>query len=75
MSRSQSGRGSTVDALASYLEMGGYGAYVWPAYSAAAVVLIGLVAASLRTLRAREAALKALEGDVDDAGPRADRPA
>ena len=62
-----------MNALASYLEMGGYGAYVWPAYGAAAVVLIGLVAASLRTLRAREAALKALEGDGDgsDDGHRA----
>lgn len=75
MSRSQSGRGSTVDALASYLEMGGYGAYVWPAYGVTAAVLIALVAASLRTLRAHEAALKALDGDLDEAGPRADRPA
>ena len=60
-----------MNALASYLEMGGYAAYVWPAYGVAAAVLIGLVAASLRTLRAREAALKALEGDdagSDDAG-------
>ena len=62
-----------MNALASYLEMGGYGAYVWPAYGAAAVVLIGLVVASLRTLRAREAALKALEddGDGSDDGHRA----
>lgn len=52
-----------MNALASYLEMGGYAVYVWPAYGAAAVVLIALVVASLRTLRAREAALKALEGD------------
>ncbi|MBI1986081.1 MAG: heme exporter protein CcmD [Rhodospirillales bacterium] len=58
--------------MASYLEMGGYGAYVWPAYGAAAAVLIGLVVASLRTLHAREAALKALEGDGgNDDGHRA----
>jgi len=55
-----------VNALAAYFEMGGYAAYVWPAYGVAAAVLIGLVAASLRTLRAREAALKALEGDGAD---------
>lgn len=61
-----------MSALASYLEMGGYGAYVWPAYGAAAAVLIGLVVASLRTLRAREAALKALEGNGgSDDGHRA----
>ncbi len=61
-----------MNALASYLEMGGYGAYVWPAYGTAAAVLIGLVVASLRTLRAREAALKALEGDgTGDDGHRA----
>lgn len=61
-----------MSALASYLEMGGYGAYVWPAYGAAAAVLIGLVVASLRTLRTREAALKALESDGgSDDGHRA----
>ena len=60
-----------MDTLVSFFEMGGYGAYVWPAYGATAVVLVGLVAVSLRTLRLREAALKALEGD--DAGDDGDR--
>lgn len=59
-----------VDALTSFIDMGGYGAYVWPAYGAAAAVLIGLVAVSLRTLRSREAALKALEGDGGDDASR-----
>jgi len=64
-----------VDALASFLDMGGYGTYVWPAYGAAAVVLIGLVAVSVRTLKARQAALQALEGDAggDDAGGHTDQ--
>jgi heme exporter protein D len=48
--------------MAAFFEMGGYGAYVWPAYGLAAVVLIGLLAASLRALRARETALKAFDG-------------
>ncbi len=56
-----------MDALRTFLDMGGYGAYVWPAYGAAAAVLIGLVAVSVRTLKAREAELKALDGG-DDAG-------
>ena len=45
----------------SFFEMGGYAAYVWPAFGAAAVIMIGLLVLSIRTMRAREAALKALE--------------
>ena len=41
--------------------MGGHAAYVWPALGFAAAVLIGLAVASLRRLRAAEAALAALE--------------
>ncbi len=47
----------------SFWEMGGYAAYVWPAFGAAAVILIGLLAISVRTLRSRERALRALEGE------------
>jgi heme exporter protein D len=36
--------------------------YVWSAYGAAAVLLIGLLLASWRSLRAREAELEAAEG-------------
>ena len=36
------------------LTMGGYAAYVWPAYGAAAVALIGLYVITRRTLKARE---------------------
>jgi heme exporter protein D len=32
----------------SFLEMGGYGAFVWPAYGIAAVVMIALLWTSLR---------------------------
>ncbi len=66
MSRSQPDKGPTVEAVASFLDMGGYGVYVWSAYGAAAAVLIGLVVRSLWTMKVREAALKAIEGD--DAG-------
>jgi heme exporter protein D len=45
----------------SYFAMGGYAAYVWPAFGVAAVILIALLLLSLRTLRAREAVLRNLE--------------
>ena len=40
--------------------MGGYAAYVWPAFGVALAVLVGLLVASLRSLRANQAALSAL---------------
>jgi heme exporter protein D len=47
--------------MAKFFEMGGYAIYVWPAFAVAALVMIGLLVASLRTLRAREAVLRRLE--------------
>lgn len=49
------------ESLRSFLEMGGYAAYVWPAYATAAVVLGGLLAHAMATLRRRERALAALQ--------------
>ncbi len=45
----------------SFFEMGGYAAYVWPAFGVGAVVLIGLLLFSLRNLKSREAVLRQLE--------------
>ena len=45
----------------SFFEMGGYAAYVWPAFGAAAVIMVALLVLSILTMRAREAALRALE--------------
>jgi heme exporter protein D len=59
------------------LAMGKYAIYIWPAYGIAAVVLIGLVWSSLRTLRARERENDALEADRPRRRPRpepGDRP-
>ena len=50
-----------MDKIANFLAMGGYAGYVWPAYAIAAVVMIGLALATIRTLRRREAELAALE--------------
>ena len=47
--------------LTVFLAMGGYAAYVWPAFALTLMVLGGLAAVSLRGLRAREAELRALE--------------
>ena len=45
----------------SFFEMGGYAAYVWPAFGAAAAIMVALLVLSIRTMRVREAALKTLE--------------
>lgn len=39
--------------LGTFFAMGGYGAYVWPAYGLTAATFVGILAWSLRTLRAR----------------------
>jgi heme exporter protein D len=61
--------------MGEFFAMGGYGGYVWPAYIIAAVVMAGLLLASLRALHSRQAELDALEarrrgageGSVDEA--------
>ena len=45
----------------SFFEMGGYATYVWPAFGAAAAIMVALLVLSIRTMRAREATLRALE--------------
>ena len=52
-----------MDQLAEYLSMGGYGAFVWPAYGLAMVVLAGMAWASRRILRHRQADLDRLAGE------------
>jgi heme exporter protein D len=47
--------------LATFFDMGGRAAFVWPAYGVTALILIGLLVLSLRAMRARERALGALE--------------
>ena len=47
--------------LTAFLDMGGYGQFVWPAYGVVAVVLIGLFIDSLRSLKTAETELAALD--------------
>ena len=60
----------------SFFEMGGYAAFVWPAFGGAAAIMVALLLLSIRAMRAREAALRALEAtarrqrDADGDGDR-----
>jgi heme exporter protein D len=47
--------------MAEFFAMGGYAAYVWSAYGAAAVVLVGLVVATLARRRTSRRSLAVLE--------------
>jgi heme exporter protein D len=48
------------DSIRTFLDMGGYAGFVWPAYALAVAVLVGLLLVSLRRLRKAEAELAAL---------------
>jgi heme exporter protein D len=48
------------DSIQTFLDMGGYAGFVWPAYILATAILAGLVLVSLRQLRKAEADLQAL---------------
>ncbi|MSP82169.1 MAG: heme exporter protein CcmD [Alphaproteobacteria bacterium] len=49
-----------------FFAMGGYAAYVWPAFGVTAVVLAALLLTSRRRLKASEALLR----DLESARPR-----
>ena len=40
--------------IARLIDMGGYAAYVWPAYGIATVCIVGMYVMTRRTLKARE---------------------
>jgi heme exporter protein D len=44
-----------------FLDMGGYGAFVWPSYVVTFVVMAALAVTSWRAMRRSEAELKALQ--------------
>jgi heme exporter protein D len=58
------------DWLAQWSSMGGYAAFVWPAYAVACVVLGGLAWHSWRAHRVSEAALARLQLRADNASGR-----
>ena len=56
-----------MEQISAFFAMGGYGAFVWPAFAITAAVMGGLLAVSLRRLRAREAELEALRAAREEA--------
>jgi heme exporter protein D len=50
-----------MDRIATFFAMGGYATYVWPAFAITAIVMIGLLIETLRTLHRRERELAELE--------------
>ncbi len=50
-----------MDKVATFFAMGGYAAYVWPAFAITAIVMIGLLIETLHTLHRRERELAELE--------------
>ena len=50
-----------MDSVQAFLDMGGYGAFVWPALGVTAVILVGLAVVSIGRLRASERALEDAE--------------
>jgi len=61
-----------MDRLAEFLNMGGYGAFVWPAYVASGLVLIALLAASRRFAKAQERTFARLEAGAGAGAPAAE---
>jgi heme exporter protein D len=55
-----------------FLAMGGYGGFVWPAFALTAAVLIGMLVTTLRRLRALQNDLARLQDpELPAAGARA----
>ena len=52
-----------MSSLTDFLAMGGYAPFVWPAFAAAAIIMVALVVFSGRALRANEATLEALRAE------------
>lgn len=61
------------ESIDQFLAMGGYAAFVWPAYAVAALVMLGLLVISLRRLRRTEAALDAARGATRVVAPEGRR--
>ena len=50
-----------MDAVNAFFAMGGYAAFIWPAFALTAVIMLGLLLQSRRQWRAQQAALEALQ--------------
>lgn len=50
-----------MEKITTFLNMGGYAAFIWPALGLTAFILIVMAASSMRQLRANETALQTAE--------------
>ena len=57
---------TALDRITDFFAMGGYAAFVWPAYLITGLVLIGLLAHALYTVRRRERTLAALRASLHE---------
>jgi heme exporter protein D len=55
-----------MEKLTEVLAMGGYGAYIWPSFLVAVLVMAGMATASLRSLRRAHRALAHLQETSSD---------
>ena len=51
--------------LFTFLDMSGYGIFIWPAFGISAIVLLGILVHSQRFLRQTEKELEILNNQVD----------
>lgn len=58
-----SGRDEGLIGMDDFFAMGGYGAFIWPAYGVGALLMAGLLVLSWRELRQREALVRSLRAN------------
>jgi len=58
------------ESLAAFFAMGGYGGYIWPCYLLGAVLMVAVLALSLKAARDRENELEILQGNRQDRARR-----
>ena len=50
-----------MDAIREYLSMGGYAVFIWPAFGVTALIMVGLLFGSVRSLRRERQTLELME--------------
>ncbi len=50
-----------MDAIKEFIDMGGYGGYVWPSYIVSALVLVIMLVVSQRLLKGNETMVQSLD--------------
>lgn len=55
-----------MDTIKDFIDMSGYGGYVWPSYLVTAGVMIVMLLASQRLLKANSATMEALESTTKE---------